>query len=68
MSSQPLPTAIAWSRDPPGGSWGNVGVVFLLIGLKAHHLWEEGEPGAGDTVFGGAVFLVMALALLIWVL
>ena len=49
------------------GGLGGQGLAFLLVGLKARHLWDEGEPGAGATVFGGAVFLAMALALLFWV-
>ena len=49
------------------GGLGGQGLAFLLVGLKARQLWDEGEPGAGATVFGGAVFLAMALALLYWV-
>jgi len=49
------------------GGLGSQGLVFLLVGLKARNLWDEGEPGAGATVFGGALILIMALALLIWV-
>ena len=49
------------------GGLGGQGLAFLLVGLKARNLWDEGEPGAGATVFGGAVFLAMALALLFWV-
>ena len=49
------------------GGLGGQGLAFLLVGLKARNLWDEGEPGAGATVFGGVIILIMALALLFWV-
>jgi hypothetical protein len=50
------------------GGLGSHGLMFLLVGLKARNLWDEGEPGAGATAAGGAIILAMALALLIWVI